>query len=146
MITETVSGLITTAWLMACSISDLRTRHVSNRLTLPAIGIALIYRLITGIDYKEMAFLGVTILLLLAAWSYHLLGGADLKIILALGLLGAFYVLAAWLGVVVYLLAYLILRRKFPKCIAGAPGFAIGVLLLTAYEGFITIFFRIGTS
>ena len=146
MIAEILVGLLATIWLIACSVTDLRTRHVSNRLTLPAIVIALVYRLITGIDYKELIFLVITILLLLLAWGYHLLGGADLKIMLALGLLGAYYVLSAWLGVVVYLLTYLIFRRKFPKCIAGAPGFAIGVLLLTAYEGFITIFFRIGTS
>ncbi len=146
VIAEIVVGSLATAWLMACSVTDLRSRHVSNRLTLPAIVIALVYRLITGIDIKEMLFLGVTILLLFVAWIFHLLGGADLKIMLSLGLLGANYILAAWLGVVVYLLAYLIFQRKFPKCIAGAPGFTIGVLLLTAYEGFITIFFRIGTS
>lgn len=124
------------AWLNVCALADLRTRCVPNWLTLPAILLALGYRLFSsgGVEGTTILQLLAILLPLLVAWRHHLVGGADVKILLVLALLDPYLVLAALLGVIVYLSAYLIFRRTRPARFAGVPGFAVGVLFLTIFQ------------
>ena len=142
-------SLLAVTWLCLCAWSDLRTRRVSNGLTLPAILLALAYRLIAGIPNEEIFILVVVLLPLLPAWRNHLLGGADLKILLALALANPVLVAAAWIGVLLYFIGLLVFgewryRRSNhqnseplfahsrPVRFAGVPGFALGAALFTA--------------
>jgi len=74
-------SLLAAAWLGVCAWSDLRTRHVPNGLTLPAIPLAILAAWLTresrGERLFEFAFhLVVMTLPLFVAWRSHLLGGA----------------------------------------------------------------------
>jgi|GEM_PF-114008 len=147
-------SLLAAVWLGVCAWSDLRTRHVSNGLTLPAIPLAILAAWLTresrGERLFEFAFhLVVMTLPLFVAWRSHLLGGADLKILLALTLVNPLLVAAAWIGVVVYFAGLMVVgewryrrsnqqnfeppfARTRPARFAGVPGFALGAGLFAA--------------
>lgn len=86
---------------------------------------------------------------LFVSWLSHLLGGADLKILVVLTLANPLLVVAAWIGVLVYFVGLLIVcewcyrksyrqsleppfARSRPARFAGVPGFALGAGPLTA--------------
>ena len=71
------------------------------------------------------------ILPLIVAWRNHLLGGADLKILIVLTLTNPLFVVAAWVGVMVYFLGLLIMEHNRPIRFAGVPGFILGIGLFT---------------
>jgi Flp pilus assembly protein protease CpaA len=130
-------AMIALAWLIVCAVFDARTRQVSNWLTLPAIPLALLAAWLTrdsrGETFYEFVFhLVMMILPLFIAWRYQLLGGADLKILVALTLTNPLLVVAAWIGVMVYFIALLVVRHGRQARFAGVPGFALGVGLFTA--------------
>ena len=130
-------SLLAVAWLGVCAFFDTRTRQVSNWLTLPAIPLALLAAWLTrdsrGETLYEFAFhLVIMTLPLFVAWRYHLLGGADLKILVVLTLANPLLVVAAWIGVVVYFVGLLVVHRSRPARFAGVPGFALGAGLFTA--------------
>jgi Flp pilus assembly protein protease CpaA len=153
-------SLLAVAWLGVCAFFDARTRQVSNWLTLPAIPLALLAAWVTresrGETPYEFVFNSgwfvtavIMTLPLFVAWRSHLLGGADLKILLVLTQANPLLVVAAWIGVVVYFIGLMIVcewryrrsncqsieppfTRSRPARFAGVPGFALGAGLFTA--------------
>jgi Flp pilus assembly protein protease CpaA len=124
--------LLCLLWLSLCAYFDLRTRHIPNWLTLPAIPLAImaawLVRSAETDQVNEYLFqLGFLSLSLLIAWRYHLLGGADLKILLTLSLASPWLLVAAWMGVVLYFIGLAILAKKRSARFAGVPGFALGI-------------------
>jgi len=136
MILPIAISLLAVAWLGVCAFFDARTRQVSNWLTLPAIPLALVAAWLTrdsrGETFYEFVFhLAIMTLPLVLAWRYRILGGADLKILVVLTLANPLLVVAAWIGVVIYFVGLLIIRRSRPARFAGVPGFALGAGLFT---------------
>jgi len=136
MTVSLVVSLLAVAWLSVCAFSDIRTRQVSNWLTLPAIPLALLAAGLTrerrGETLYEFVFrLVITPLPLFLAWRYRILGGADLKILVVLTLANPLLVVGAWIGVVIYFAGLFIIRRSRPVRFAGVPGFALGAGLFT---------------
>jgi Flp pilus assembly protein protease CpaA len=129
-------SLCVVIWLCACAVIDVRTHLVPNALTLPAIPLACLTAWLTrgmgGETIDEFLFhLVILILPLFAAWSKHLLGGADLKILVVLSLANPQLTVAAWVGVMVYFFVLMILRNNRPARFAGVPGFALGIAAFT---------------
>lgn len=136
MILPIAISLLAVAWLGVCAFFDARTRQVSNWLTLPAIPLALVAAWLTResrgeTPYEFVFHLAIMTLPLILAWRYRILGGADLKILIALTLANPLLVVAAWIGVVIYFVGLLIIRRSRPVRFAGVPGFALGAGLFT---------------
>ena len=131
-----VLSLLLVAWLGACTVIDVRTHQVPNWLTLPAIPLALLATWLTWENRAETLgeFLFRLLFLitpLLIAWHNHVLGGADLKILLVLTMANPLLVVAAWLGVIVYFLGLLISQHDRPVRFAGVPGFTLGIGIFT---------------
>lgn len=123
-------SLASVLWLSACSYCDLRARRIPNWLTLPALPLAILaaYLLRPSAERPgEYLFrLLLLILPIFMAWQQQLLGGADLKVLLVLGLLNPWLLIAAWAGVVLYYFALVILHSQHLPRFAGVPGFALG--------------------
>jgi len=129
-------SLVTLAWLSICAIFDARTQKVTNWLTLPAIPMAISAAWLTRESrsetiYSSLFHLVILVVSLLLAWRIHLVGGADLKILVVLALVGTQYFLAAWIGALMYFFTLSVLLHNRPKHFAGVPGFALGIGLLT---------------
>jgi Flp pilus assembly protein protease CpaA len=129
-------SLIIVIWLSACAVFDVRSHKVPNWLTVPAIPMALLAAWLTreSRDETMVEFLFHLVLIifpLIIAWHHHLLGGADLKILLVLTVTNPLFVVAAWIGVMVYFLGLLILHHNRPIRFAGVPGFILGIGLFT---------------
>jgi Flp pilus assembly protein protease CpaA len=127
--------LLCLLWLSLCAYFDLRTRHIPNWLTLPAIPLALMASwLVRGGSAESpggfLLRLVVLILPLFIAWRHHLLGGADLKILLALSLVDPRLPVAAWMGALLYFVGLLVFKKGRALRFAGVPGFALGTGLL----------------
>lgn len=128
-------SMVSVLWLAACAWFDLRTRRVPNWLTLPAIPLALMASwLVRGGSAESpggfLLRLVVLILPLFIAWRRHLLGGADLKILLALSLVDPRLPVAAWMGALLYFVGLLVFEKGRALRFAGVPGFALGTGLL----------------
>ena len=124
-------SLASVLWLGVCAWYDLRTRQVPNWLTLPAIPLALVAAWLLSSTSTQsvdsfLFHLAILTLPLFLAWYHHLLGGADLKVLLALSLS-----VAAWLGASLYFVGLLVLQRGRSPRFAGIPGFTLGTGLLT---------------
>jgi prepilin peptidase CpaA len=113
-------------WLVGCAWSDLRRRQVGNHLTLPVLGAAVVAAVVQG--GEALMRLGLVGLVLGVVWQKGGMGGADVKILLALaglwpaGLLGALAAL---------LIAGLVkmLRRQGRVRYAAVPAMAVGASL-----------------
>ncbi len=66
-------------WLVVMSVYDLKTKEVSNWLTLPVLAIILTWQLV---QRQWLALVPLPIFYLL--WRVHILGGADAKVLMAL--------------------------------------------------------------
>ncbi len=123
-------GLIV-LWLVGCAWSDLRRRQVGNHLTLPVLGAAVVAAVVQG--GEALLRLGLVGLVLGVLWQKGGMGGADVKILLALaglwpaGLLGA---------LVALLIAGLVrmLRRQGRVRYAAVPVMAVGGLLTLSIQ------------
>jgi len=140
-----VISLLVVIWLCACAVIDVRTHQVPNWLTMPAIPLACLAAWLTretrGETISEFLFhLLILTLPLFVAWRMHLLGGADLKILVVLSLANPQFTVAAWVGVMLYFFVLLILRNNRPARFAGVPGFALGIAVFTIGQmvGFFT--------
>jgi prepilin signal peptidase PulO-like enzyme (type II secretory pathway) len=129
-------SLSTVLWLSICAFCDARTHHVPNWLTLPAIPLALLASWLTRENRPEslseyLFHLLILTLPLFVAWSNHLIGGADLKILLALSLVSPLLVIVAWAGVLAYFMGLSILEHHRPTRFTAVPGFALGIGVFT---------------
>ena len=102
--------------------TDLRSRKIPNRLTVPALGLALLIRGVMGFDPLLAGLLaaGLTLILCLPVFALGGLGGGDVKLLVAAGaflgmdrLWGALAVTAIAGGV--FALVTIIRRRRFQQ-------------------------------
>ncbi|MGB9801095.1 MAG: prepilin peptidase [Thermanaerothrix sp.] len=107
-------------WLLVCARYDLRRREVPDWLTLPAVGLALVYRLLTPEGWLPWVLAGVSVLLTLAG----ALPGGDMKGLVAMALFDPRLYLLAWLGAGVVYLLWRVLRRE--RRMPGYVGFMVG--------------------
>ncbi len=110
-------------WLMVCAVFDLRRREVPDWLTLPALGLALVWQALYPGGWLPWALAGVSVLLTLAG----VLPGGDMKGLAALALYDPTLYLLAWLGAGAVYLLWRVVRheRKMP----GYVGFVLGGLV-----------------
>jgi Flp pilus assembly protein protease CpaA len=103
---ELIISVIVMVWLAVCAFQDWKHGEVSNWLTVPAMAIGMIYAALNGRDRLIIcvaAFIGLMLLYILGS-----LGGADVKVLVALAglwpaaMLAALLVQGIW-GVVVLL-------------------------------------------
>lgn len=107
-------------WLLVCARHDLRTREVPDWLTLPAVGLGLVWRIVYPDGWQPWALAGVSVLLTLAG----ALPGGDMKGLVAMALFDPRLYLLAWLGAVVVYLLWRVLRRE--RRMPGYVGFVVG--------------------
>jgi prepilin peptidase CpaA len=109
-------------WLSVCAVYDLCRREVPDWLTLPAVALGLVYRLLMPGDWLPWALGVVTVALTQAG----LLPGGDMKGLVAMALFDPRLYMLAWLGAgAVYLLWWLLRReRRMP----GYVGFVVGAV------------------
>lgn len=115
-------------WLSVCAWFDWKSRRVSNWLTLPVLGVALVVRAAGyGIGNCRTVLLFATLVVL--GWAIHLVGGADAKATLAMALLDPRLAAWAWAGGVLWLLLHRVAqRRRIRKCsYPGFVGFTAGI-------------------
>ncbi len=107
-------------WLAVCAVFDLRRREVPDGLTLPAVVLALVYRLLTPGDWLPWALAVTTIVLTLAG----VLPGGDMKGLAVMALFDPWLYLLVWLGAVVVYVLWRLLRRE--RRMPGYVGFVVG--------------------
>ena len=97
------------AWLGVMSVSDLRSRQVSNWLTLPPLAGILIWQLAHG---RWQPLIPLPALYLL--WRLNIMGGADAKVLMALFALWPTvdFLLFFCVGYVIIALPVLLVRRS----------------------------------
>lgn len=101
---------------------------MSNWLTLPVLGVAIIVRIL-GYGLGDWRFICLLSILVLLGWAANLVGGADAKASLAMILLDPRLAVWAWAGGVTWYFASQIsvYGREKPFCMPGMMGFAIGI-------------------
>ena len=113
-------------YLWAGAWQDLRTWRVSNKLTLPALGLAWGYRLLVPSVWVPVV---AVFCLLCWGWTRGWLGGADVKGLLTLALLENTLLIAAILGLYLWYGGTWLATRTRPTQLPGFAGFALGVSL-----------------
>src|SRR3972149_4007806 len=97
-----------------CAVFDARTFRVPNVLTLPALALALAYRVVVSTTLGESILSAlVGVLFLYAAWFNGFFRGADAKVMMALWLL--FPDVTLCVTVCVAMVLYWLIRRAFSK-------------------------------
>ena len=119
----------TLAWITICGLQDYRTREVSNGLTLTAIALSLITRLV-GWVRTPWLFISVVSAAVLLMWSFNLLGGADAKGWIVFALVGEWLVVGAAAGMLIWFVVTKIARKYPDGRIPGYPGYAMGAGLI----------------
>ncbi len=115
-------GALILLWLAVCAVFDLRRREVPDWLTLPAVVLALVWRLIHPGGWLPWALAGVTVVLTLAG----VLPGGDMKGLVALALFDPSLYLLAWLGAGLMYLLWRVLHRE--RRMPGYVGFVMGAV------------------
>ena len=117
-------------WLIVCAVQDYRQGTVSNWLTLPPLGLALIARF-AGVVTTPWWTIGIVWLLALILWRRGALGGADAKAWMFFAIIGNSVLWVAYLGLVIWYAAttwalkYLGFDGKFYS--PGFPGYLLGM-------------------
>jgi len=109
------------AWLSVCAWFDWKSRRVSNWLTLPVLGVAVVLRVSghgSGDWWLVLLFTGLVVW----GWVAHLVGGADAKASLAMVLLDPRLAAWAWAGGIMCLFLQRIAQQK-RESISSYPGF-----------------------
>ncbi|WP_018918263.1 prepilin peptidase [Vreelandella zhanjiangensis] len=79
-------------WALACAYQDLRQRHIDNRLLYPFLLLAVIWLLVTSQSLvgaslaSALAGAGIAIALTIPGHIKGILGGGDVKLMVAIGL------------------------------------------------------------
>jgi len=132
---ELILTTLVCSWLTVCAVLDCRSHQVSNWLTLPVMVLSLMYRF----EKFTLPFAMVIALftgLLFLGWRKQLLGGADLKALIALLLFDPALITWAAIGLLV---SYLGLRavkgRQAARKMPAFCGFALAsyIYLLTRW-------------
>ncbi|CAG0979489.1 hypothetical protein MTYP_01676 [Methylophilaceae bacterium] len=94
----TVIEMAVVAWCLGVLVSDLARRRIPNLLSFGAIALAGGYLLVTGqamlgADWQSALMgAGIALLLTVPAYLAGMLGAGDVKLLLAIGLIGGWYV------------------------------------------------------
>ncbi len=94
----TIANLIVVAWCLGVVLADLSARRIPNILTLGMCLIAICWLAVTGhsmlnTDIRSVALgAAVSLLLTLPAYAARLLGAGDVKLLLAIALVGGGYI------------------------------------------------------
>jgi prepilin peptidase CpaA len=106
-------------WFAICAEQDARCKQISNRLTLGAAALAIIYLALTGMTWlgspAREALLAVTLALALTLPGYALgkLGAGDVKLMTALALASnSAYLLGTFIGAGVAMATWLIVAKR----------------------------------
>jgi Flp pilus assembly protein protease CpaA len=129
---EVVLKLLLTLWLTVCSFQDLRTRTVSNWLTLPMFFLSGLYAFWRG--GQNLALFGLVLVVFVVLWAVKGIGGADVKVLAALA---AFWPETFFLAMALTFLWSLaqILRGKRRESYAGLPPIALAAILTFLSKG-----------
>ncbi len=125
--------LAVTGWLLVCAILDLRMRRVPNVFSIPPLVFAIVYAIFQG--GNNLASLLIAAAIFTTLWLLGGIGGADIKVLVALaglwpeGFLAALVVSALW-GIV------LLFRKGRRAWTAGLPPVAAAVMVDFGIEGF----------
>ena len=128
-----ISAIVTVIMLVIATITDLRSKKIYNWLTLPCTGIGLIYNIYMFhwqgfLSFLYVSILIVALLIFVAFYASNLLGGGDIKLLMAIGSLCGFMIL---LDILFVLAALVLLGVIFLKKIKlMPPGIAIAVCSL----------------
>lgn len=118
----TIAEMIVVAWCLSTGLTDLYARRIPNILTLGACLIAICYLLVTGHALLgsnwQSVLIGTVVsqLFTLPAFAARILGAGDAKLLLAIALIGGWYltllafVIASFLTVLYIFADYLINR------------------------------------
>ena len=123
-------------WLSVCSWLDWKTRQVPNWLTIPVLFLALLMRLSGQAVGPWQSALSICVLVL-GLWAAGVgIGGADAKITAALALFDPALAAWAWMGVVSWYLAVLLVTfgRQRPYKLPGVVGFLLGILIYLTWR------------
>ena len=121
----TIAEMIVVAWCLAVAVTDLHARRIPNILTLGMCLVALCWLLVSGhslLDTSiQSAMLGaaISLLLTLPAYAARLLGAGDVKLLLAIALVGGHYLM-----LFAFVMAALL-----------AVGFGIAYLFIVRFRG-----------
>ncbi len=144
-IAMTIAEMIVVAWCLSVVVADLYSRRIPNVLTLGVCLIAVGWLLVNGYSILNASpssvALGVVISLLLTLPAYftHLLGAGDVKLLLAIALVGGLhltlsaFVIAAMLAII-FLVAHSLLSgfsrysEKPERWIPFGAAFSAGLL------------------
>ncbi|MBL7162514.1 MAG: prepilin peptidase [Anaerolineales bacterium] len=125
-------------WLAICAYQDYHTGEVSNWLTLPPLGLALVARLVSWLATPWWIIFTIWMLALIL-WHNDRLGGADAKAWMTFSLLGngilwsAYMGLLIWYAAVTWVFASLVIAGACPERVEGTrrfpgfPGYLLGV-------------------
>jgi len=126
----------------ACAVAaftDVRARRVPNWLTLPTLAVALILAIPGGLAHFAVALLVAAAMVVLGLWlhSRGILGGGDVKLLVAIGTLVGYpncIALLLYTALAGGLLSAAVALRRgqfVPYALAIAAGFAVLVLSYT---------------
>lgn len=130
-------------WLAVCSYLDLKTRRVSNWLTLPMLLGSAALRLF-GFANSPHIYALLIIAIAFIGWHKRLLGGADAKGLIAMGLIDPVWAIWAWMGSVFIIAGWKLVKRMKPvndraenpspgKFHPAFPGFILGLIMMRVY-------------
>ncbi len=119
-------GALVVLWILVCAVFDLRWREVPDGLTLPAVGLALVWQVAHPGGWLPWALAAVTVMLTLAG----VLPGGDMKGLAAMALYDPRLYLLAWLGAGVVYLPWRLVRHE--RRMPGFVGFVLGGLVWLA--------------
>jgi len=114
-----IQSLVLVIWLALCAVQDIRSRQISNCLTLGAALLALVYLLWSGTTWlgapaaEGGGAFALALLFTLPGYALGRLGAGDVKLIAALGLAtNHLYVLGTFIGAGLASAAWLLLAPK----------------------------------
>lgn len=110
-------------WISICAWHDLRRREVPDWLTLPAVGLGLVWRILYPDGWLPWALAGAAVALTLA----DVLPGGDMKGLAAMALFDPRLHLLAWVGAALTWFVWRMARRE--RAMPGYLGFAVGLLM-----------------
>lgn len=118
----TIAEMIVAAWCLSVAMADVSSRRIPNVLTLGICLVAICWLLLNGHSILNASLpsvalgMGISLLLTLPAYLTHLLGAGDVKLLLAIALLGgahltvSAFVIASIL-VIIFLVAHSLFFR-----------------------------------
>lgn len=116
----TIAEMIVVAWCFSVGLADLSSRRIPNVLTLGVCLVAICWLLVNGYSILNASLpsvalgVGVSLLLTLPAYLTRLLGAGDVKLFLAIALLGgAHLTLSAFVIASVLAMIFLIAHSLF---------------------------------